>query len=187
MRAMKRKRGERGAVFVEALIVVSVFTILFLGVLFFRDLYMQQMRTQRLARAGALHNAMGACEESMLHDLEEELRGLPTDRQVDEEPEEEDPADAIPDSDTNSRGKEVYGAVAAADGVRGPPLMRITTLKATGEASVTTRSGPDAPEQGFRGKVGSGSYVACGDAVNNKQYGGLASYVAGIFDQDFPQ
>src|SRR5687768_8991176 len=60
--AMKRNRiATRGAVFVEAIAVVSFFIIAFLGIVYFRDLYLEKLRVQRMARAAAMMYAMGAC------------------------------------------------------------------------------------------------------------------------------
>jgi hypothetical protein len=60
---MRKKipRRERGAVFVEAIIVVSFFTLIFVGLVYFRTFYLTQLKVMRLARASSIAYTMGAC------------------------------------------------------------------------------------------------------------------------------
>ena len=50
MNKVRIRRDQRGAIFVEAIVVISVFTLCFLGVLYFRQLYVGKLAVQRLAR-----------------------------------------------------------------------------------------------------------------------------------------
>jgi hypothetical protein len=60
---MRRSDRVRGAVFVEAVMVVSVMILLFLGLTFFRMLYVNSLITSRLARAGGIAYAMSGCKD----------------------------------------------------------------------------------------------------------------------------
>src|SRR5262249_7016214 len=57
------RRSERGAIFVEATIIVSSFTLLLLSMVFFKNMYIKQITTMRLARATILAHSMQGCPE----------------------------------------------------------------------------------------------------------------------------
>lgn len=60
-RAPARRAVRRGAVFVEALIVVSILLLGLMGLMYFRDVYLTKLRVHRLARAAVLVHGMAGC------------------------------------------------------------------------------------------------------------------------------
>ncbi|MBF5066787.1 hypothetical protein G6O45_26600, partial [Salmonella enterica subsp. enterica serovar Istanbul] len=67
------RKARRGAVFVETIVVLSFFTLCFLGVVYFRELYLGKLHVQRLARASALSHAMRACAGDVAAGLEDDV------------------------------------------------------------------------------------------------------------------
>src|SRR5215475_1782024 len=61
-RATIRTTARRGAIFVEALIIIASFTLMFMGMVFFRMLYVHSTITSRLARGGAIAYSMSGCD-----------------------------------------------------------------------------------------------------------------------------
>jgi Flp pilus assembly protein TadG len=61
---MTRRPRRRGAVLVEALVVIPVFIIAFTGAIFLGNLYRQKLVTMQTARQAAWANAMAGCSES---------------------------------------------------------------------------------------------------------------------------
>jgi len=53
----------RGAIFVEAIIIIASMTAMFLGLVFFRVLYVNATITSRLARGGAIAYSMSGCDK----------------------------------------------------------------------------------------------------------------------------
>lgn len=182
MRRWRRAR-ERGAVYVEATIVIVFFVLMFLGVVFFRDLYQKQLHAQRLARAGALAQAMSACEQDaagyLRGDTVLQASSGPTDNSDVRFP---GPGDEGGEA-TDSRASEIFRSMP--QGKEGLPGIEVATLTLSGEAKVTTRRGELAEEEGFRGTAASTSYAMCADGISNAQYGGLVDYVTQAFDSIF--
>ena len=54
----------RGAAMVEAIVVISVFILFFVGMVYFESLYHEQLRALQLARAAAVAYAMDACPDN---------------------------------------------------------------------------------------------------------------------------
>jgi hypothetical protein len=59
-----RRRRQRGAAFVEAIIIISFFVLAFLALVFFRDLYLKKLLLGRVARASAIAYSMGGCTDN---------------------------------------------------------------------------------------------------------------------------
>lgn len=62
--SIRRRARSRGAVFVEALVVISALSLGLAALLYFRDLYLRQLSAARLARGAALAHALAACESN---------------------------------------------------------------------------------------------------------------------------
>ncbi|MDB4944466.1 MAG: hypothetical protein JWP97_4000 [Labilithrix sp.] len=149
----------RGVVFVEAIIVVTFFTICFLGVVYFHNMYVARLRTQRLARASALAFATTACAGDPRAGLEGDL---PVNGAPPELPPPGGPSPLPPISD--KRAADALDKVDRSSG--GAPLARTTKITVQMHAAATTQKDPSAPKQGFERDVASTSTVMCMDPVS---------------------
>jgi len=73
MPTSNRRMRERGAVFVEAVVIISFLTLALLGITFFHKLYVQKERSARLAGAAAIAFAMGACNGDATASIKSEM------------------------------------------------------------------------------------------------------------------
>ena len=63
-RYARRRAGKRGAVMVEALIVISLLILGFMGLVFFRGYYEKTLQATRLARGSIIVYSMTGCTEN---------------------------------------------------------------------------------------------------------------------------
>lgn len=174
----RRRSFARGAVFVEALIVLSVFILFFLGIVYFRELYVGKMTTQRLARAGAVAHAMSACKSDLggllRADLPKgfELRGGTA----------KDGSSPFFSASGDFGTDNLFSNVA--DGFGGTALNEMTTVTVSGTAGAKTRSGPLGKKTGFESTVSSSSYVSCGDQLTTDRYSALPQAVISFLPFD---
>lgn len=168
-----QRRRQRGAALVEAVSVISFFTVCFLGVLYFKELYLAKLHVQRLARASAMGHAMGACEGDPAAGLDEDLPRRPLEHG-------RDPGEPRPPLDAKG-DRKAEDALAAFDRARtGTPLNAVTKVTLASKASAT--SGKDqASAQGFTGDVSSTSFVTCGDPVVDGQYEEIIPHITSLF------
>jgi hypothetical protein len=166
-RVIRRRRRERGAVFVEAVIVISTLTLGLMGLAFFRKLYVNELHVQRLSRAAALAHAMSGCDEQATEDwIEKDLSNF---------------ASVAPTQETQpALGTEPGGIPSDAlsfldqNGVttqNGEGIVnRITIADLSGSAAIS--SAPDATGSStrFEAELRAISYVSCGDTVEKRQY-----------------
>lgn len=179
MNQMRIRRVQRGAIFVESIVVISIFTLCFLGVLYFRALYVAKMQVQRLARTSAMAHAMSACKGDPRTGLEQDLPRAPTQRKqagsgrsVELE---------APGSDPGARlANEVIDAV-----VSSTALDEVTVVSLVAGASATTQKDPLSPKEGFESEVSSESFVSCMDPVSDEQFGQIIPHVLDIFGSIF--
>lgn len=178
MKKLVNRSAQRGAVFVESIVVISFFTLCFLGVLYFRELYLAKLRVQRLARASAMSHAMGACERDPAAGLEKDLPARPVEKG-------REPGES---RDIDTHGDKTAGdALAKFDRAKtGTPLDEITKITLTTSASATTRKDQASKEEGFRSDaVSSTSFVTCGDPVADGQYEEIFPHIESLFDSFF--
>lgn len=160
MRALQPRR-QRGAIFVEAIVVVSVFVICFMGVIYFRTLFVEKLRVQRVARAAALSHAMAACKGAPTGTPE--LKG------------------AVPRAGGNAKVSDsLRGTTARADSIldvfgQSNPLNPTTEVGLM--TNVSTSTTDDGRTSGFSATVASTSYVSCADEVTNEQFGAIVDKV----------
>ena len=178
MRARNRTRAAaRGAVLVEAIVVLGFFITCFIGVVHFRALYVQKLHVQRLARSAAIAHAMGACASDPRAAIERDIGA----RRLDGRTVSGIPFDALPAVPALPRGENGATALARAREKNGDTgLDRITVVRLEGEASATTR-GPDGREQGYRSTPSSTSYVVCADEMPDDRYEGMVEQIADLF------
>ena len=150
--SLRSRRARRGAVLVESIVVISFFTLCFLGVVYFREVYVAKLQVQRLARASAMAHAMSACKADPKTGLEKDLPAPPVEGRT-----------PLGSPDSKASGK---AAEALKQAQSGAPLAEIGEITLTTSASATTRTDQQAKEQGFRSNVGSTSFVTCMDPVS---------------------
>jgi hypothetical protein len=165
---MKSIHRQRGAILVEAAITVTTLTLGLLGLAFFRDFYIDQIKVSRLARASALAHSMRGCDP----DGQEWLgRDLGTFTNASAEPQNQtaaaDPtlgsyapaADAPPVA--GQLLEQAPGTTRSGEGLLNP----ITTAGVGGEVQASARGSSAAPGMAFQATVLSRSFVSCGDEV----------------------
>ena len=182
MKNHRSRRAQRGAIFVESIIVISFFTVCFLGVLYFRELYLAKMQVQRLARASAMAHAMSACKADAKAGLENELPRPLT--------QSKGPGSNMPvglEVPGSAPGAELANKAlkAVGDALGLGALDTITVVTLTTTASATTQKDPASPKQGFESDVSSESFVSCMDPVSDKQFDGIVDHVTDVFTSIF--
>lgn len=165
-----RHRKNSGAAMVEALIVISFLVLGFMGLVYFKNLYLEHLSTLRLARASIIAHGMAGCEanypaEWLSVDAQNQRAD---DALVDDEMAPPDPdvgslPSTTPDEGSESRAGDV---VAVVDNMpsEGGYLNEIAKTQVNGVARVTSQTNGE--EKGFEGEVRSRSYVSCGDPIH---------------------
>ena len=175
MKKIRIRRGQHGAILVESIIVISVFTLCFLGVLYFRELYVAKMQVQRLARTSAMAHAMSACRADPRAGLEQDLSRAPT--QSKKHGSGRPFKVEAPGSDL---ANQVINAV-----VGMTALDEVTAVSLVATASATIQKDPLSPKQGFESDVSSESFVSCMDPVSDEQFGQIIPHVRDILGSIF--
>lgn len=173
MKNFIKQRGRRGAVLVESIVVISFFTLCFLGVLYFRELYLRKMGVQRLARASAMAHAMGACEGDAATGLDKDLGTAPVGKGG--EP------GTTPGFDTKGDDTAQRGLAGLERASTGSPFNKITKISLASKAAASTRPGGSSKRVGFQGEVSSTSFVTCGDPVSKGQYEEIIPHITSLF------
>jgi len=167
------KTRRRGAALVEALILMSALVTGLLGLIYFRDLYITELRVLRLARASAVAHSMAACTANSPElwldlDLQVYQSNTPLQDQM--------PASGSARSrarPTNAREAQRARRFVESSGAgtsSGEGLLNpVSTSDVSGAVSA---SGGDTA---FEGKGRALSYVGCGDAVKQHRYPDLVS------------
>lgn len=174
MNKIVNRSAQRGAVFVESIVVISFSTLCFLGVLYFREVYLAKLHVQRLARASAMSHAMRACTGDVAAGLEKDLPPKPPDQKP-------EPGKKPFPIDPNGNEKAEEALAGFERSKSGTPLDTITKVSLTTSASAMTKNDQASPEQGFKSDVSSTSFVTCGDPVTDGQYEEIFPYITSLF------
>ena len=171
LEARARARANAGgAVLVEATIVISLLIIGFMSLVFFKDFYIRQLTTLRLARASIIAHGMGGCEANYPVDwISPGDLGLQstTDPEVDSESAESGVTGTSTepsDSGSDSRAGELMTSVGQTSSSGTAFLNEIAGNQLSGMVRVG-RTGPEATATPIQSEVGARSYVSCGDQV----------------------
>jgi hypothetical protein len=178
MRKRISRTAERGAVFVESIVVVVFFTLCFIGVVYFRELYVGKMRVQRLARSSAMAHAMTACGGDVKAGLEDDLPkngALPSSSKT--------PGAPAPPSNQGGRTQDALDQFGQTK--TGTPLDEITAITVTTSANATTTNPDTLKEQGFRSTVGASSFVTCADPVSDDGIQQIFPRIGAVFESFF--
>ena len=173
------RRNERGAIFVESIIVVAFFVLCFVGVVFFRELYVKKMHVQRLARASAMGHAMNACKSDIKAGLEDDLT-KDTDQAPASEP---TPRKPTPVGNQDGKAKEALDKLDETRG--GGPLDDVTKITLTSTASASDRMDRTSRGQSFESQVTGTSFVTCGDPVAKGDIEQIFPRIGAVFESFF--
>jgi hypothetical protein len=167
-----RNSKQRGAVLVEAAITISTLTLGLVGLAFFRDFYIDQVKVSRLARASAIAHSMVGCEQDGKEWIGKDLgafTGFNPDPQNQAAP--ADPAlgaSYAPGPDAPPMAgqllEQAQGTTSGGEGLLNP----ITTSGVAGQVHAAA-NGPNAASSiAFDAVVKSNSFVTCGDEVRKQ-------------------
>jgi hypothetical protein len=169
------RAGARGAVFVEAIIVISALSLGLVGLVFMRDAYERRLGALRLARASVLAHSMAGCKANQ----PSAWVGPDLGRYA--------AAESEPQRNT-ARGPQASSATASADdGGRSKRLLDksgttssdgegllnpIASADFSGHASVRVADGAALARKRtvFEARPRSRSFVTCGDEVKDGDY-----------------
>jgi hypothetical protein len=179
--------GVRGAMFVEAVIVISFMVVALTGLMFFKEYYGKQLRAMRLARAAAIVYSMGACKEdandpnkpvAWTDKDKAKLNATTAPKDVDQDP---GMSNAMQQSGAS------YGQQSAQQGGAmdsGNMLNKMVMTVFSGEAKIQEQRSPLAggTKDIFKGTVQSKSYVSCGDEVlTGSTFDQMVEKIIGVF------
>ncbi len=163
-----RRNGARGALLVEALVVIVFFILAFTSLLFFHAMYGKALHTMRLARAATLGYAMVGCKGDKTAGLSRELTAEST------------LTGGVSTGNVPYKGgagggassPEVQRALGNTSGVQSGVGNDIARFGVSGSV---TQAGA---AQLFSSDVTSYSYGACADEVKDETFGGSSNSAA---------
>ena len=162
MQTSNRRMRERGAVFVEAVVIISFLTLALLGITFFHKLYVEKERAARLAGAAAIAFAMGACNGDATASIKTEMpKGQSGNSTQNNEP----PPQKYQNESHSDSSQKALSAAGSKDNNFLNPTSDVTV---SGKASSTTKS--DGKTKGFSVNVSSKSFVSCSDETTDKDF-----------------
>ncbi|HVW29676.1 MAG TPA: TadE family protein [Polyangiaceae bacterium] len=173
------RRGERGAIFVEAIIVIASFTLMFMGMVFFRLLYVNSTITSRLARGGAIAYSMSGCDSVAPKDW------IGTDAKkytVDPPNAPSNDTVATKESTSPQGSNEASSATSKIPGLGGKGFLN-PIGEVSDETNVTTYTAGSFGRQKtvFQTHLAPRSYVTCGDVVRDGDFDEVFGYVKDAF------
>jgi hypothetical protein len=165
----------RGAAMVEAVCVISVFVIFFIGIAYFRMLYQERLMVQRLARAAAVAYAMNACPDGQALSAIQPDLGRASDNE----------SGSTPDQTSSAMqpNAQVGNSSSAGDPV-GSALDKIAGISLQAMASNDMKKHAAAvpgQREWFSHTVYSNSFMTCGDVQKSGDIAGALSYVQHAF------
>lgn len=177
------KARERGAALVESLILASALVVGLLALIYFRDLYVTQLRVLRLARASAIAHSMAACTANSPElwldlDLDIYETNPPLGEQMPAAGSARSRARPVNPAEARRARRFVESSGAGTSSGEGL-LNPVTTAAVSGGVSV---SGGDAA---FQGEGRALSFVGCGDAVKQERYPDLVGKLTEEFSALF--
>jgi hypothetical protein len=180
-RTAYRRAGARGAAMVEAVCVIAVFILFFLGMTYFRTMYQQKLRIARLARAAAVGYALNGCQGSPLALVQQDLGSGSNGSQSGQQSGSAQGPSGAPNSNPSvgqNTGNPVNSALGSA-GMTGDPIAVITL---TTPVSASAQSSPLAPAMGFNTTLSNNSYMSCGDVAQAGTAAGAWNYASSLFN-----
>jgi hypothetical protein len=176
-----RRQNERGAVMVEAAIVIATFILFMLGIIFFYTLYVKQIQTMSLARSTVIAYSMAGCPPStdpgawLARDLNPgtaQSNPAPATNHA--------PVGASTAAQGSNRAGSIMSELPGAGSDEGA-LNPIARLGLSGSAAATTKTGVLSARKGFRHTVGGTSFVSCGDKIRKGDFSDVYQIVKSKF------
>jgi len=169
---LRARLRTRGAVFLEALVVISALTLGLIALVYVRDLYVKEFGAARLARASVLAHSMAGCKSNEPNDwLGSDAAGYKaggaSQDQQSAHGKDESAAGSTP---TQANGPLERSGSTSADGQG--LLNPIAETEFTGHADASERNGGSETRAHvvFSGTVRAKSYVSCGDEVKDGDF-----------------
>ena len=185
--ARTRRARQRGAIFVEAVIVISFFILALIGLMYFRSLYTKKLQAMWLARSTALVYSMGACKTADNEPdrwIDSDIGSLnpPQEPQSDTEPAGSGASGTPQDQTTESKAVLESGHLGSLSSDGTKILNEITVATFSGEARVTKyHAASDTRKPIFSKEVSSKSYISCGEEVRDgNQFEGMVDWITGL-------
>lgn len=165
----------RGAVFVEAVIVISALTLGLTGIVFFRDSYQKRLGVLRLGRASAIAHAMTGCKANPPREwIGPDLGSYSTtEPKQDSEsaPGSSSQSGATTSDDDGGRSKRLLNKSGTTTSDGEGLLNPITTSEFAGKSRVVANDGSLGGKRTlFEAHPRSRSFVTCGDEVKDGDY-----------------
>lgn len=166
-----RPRGQkqRGAILVEAAITITTLTLGLVGLAFFRDFYIDQIKVSRLARASVIAHSMAGCEQDGKEWIGRDVGAFTGFDPQQQERAAADPAlgaSYAPGAEAPPMASQLLeqapGTTRGGEGLLNP----ITTAGVAGQVRAAA-NGPSASTV-FEAAVKSNSFVSCGDEVRKR-------------------
>jgi hypothetical protein len=180
---LRGRPGVRGAMFVEAVIVIAFFVVALTGLMYFKEYYGKELRSMRLARAAAIAYSMGACQDGVntpdgwIDKDKGSLVPQASPHDVDQDPK---MSGAMNQNSTQqSQGSADKGGAASI----GNKLNEMVMTVFSGEATIREKRGPLAggTKDIIKGTVRARSYVSCGDRVRKGTWEEMVKSILSVF------
>ena len=164
----------RGAVFLEAIVVISALTLGLIALSYVRDLYVEQMAVARLTRAAVIAHSMAGCKGNQPREwLGKDLASYSTQGANQDRQSARGKDNAGTPSGTNSAKATNLVQRSGATSSDGKGLLNpITDAEFAGQAQAGGKqTGSAARSQTlFSGRVRAKSFVSCGDEVKDGDF-----------------
>jgi hypothetical protein len=169
---MQRRALERGAVFVESVIVIAALTLGLTGLVFFRDCYQKRLQVMRLARASAVAHSMAGCKANQPRDWvgPDLARYQVKDTQKQTSPARGGGSSPVAGGDDGGRAKRLLDKTGTTSSDGEGLLNPITSSDFSGQSEVSGRSELGRERTLFTARPRSQSFVTCGDEVKDGDY-----------------
>jgi hypothetical protein len=179
-RSVRSNARLRGAIFVEAVIIICTFTLLLMGAIFFRELYVKKIRTQTLARASAIAYSMSGCESNDPRQwLGKDLGNNNPSNKTDDER-------AVPKagSSLGATGSDKASGILAGQKKVGDGstfLNPVNKVVLTKPIKVSKPNGLFKSDSVLSTTVGARSHQSCGDVVRDGEFDEIVNEVTSFF------
>ncbi|HKO46846.1 MAG TPA: hypothetical protein VJV79_03945 [Polyangiaceae bacterium] len=169
LQAAGGRRRSRGAVFLEAAVVISALTFGLIALVYVRNLYVVQLGASRLSRAAVIAHSMAGCEGNQPRDWlardvgDYTTQGANRDRQSAR-------GGAAARGTNSPKARDLLQRSGATSSDGEGLLNPITQAEFGGQAKASGREGVSRSQTVFRGQVSARSFVSCGDEVKDGDF-----------------
>ncbi len=165
---------------VEAVFVIAIFILFFLGMAYFRSMYQQKLRIARLARAAAVGYALNGCQGDPLALVSQDLGSAQNGGQSGQTPGTAPGPYPAPSSNPTV-GQNPGNPVGSALGNQGMVGDPIAVINMQAPAGASTQPTPLAAKVGFNATLTQNSYMSCGDVAQPGTAAGVWNYASSLF------